>query len=176
MVRPDEVLWTEGNRDAIAIFSNADIVASISPNLSLLAGLPFRAMIVTAAGGNQNGSTAGTTAGSSSDPDFVYRFFGPRIGISEDPVTGSAQCSLAPIWADRLARPSLFPRQLSARYTQSVHARARQTVCCRSSRSLRACRAFGHTCLLHSFSSLVRVGSICAILGSESVRISDMRQ
>ena len=119
-VRPDEVLWTEGNRDAIAIFPSADIVAAVSPNLPLLAQLPFRAIIVTAAaaaGGDQNGTTTSrlSTASTSSDPDFVYRFFGPRIGIPEDPVTGSAQCSLAPIWAERLAKPCLFSRQLSAR-------------------------------------------------------------
>ena len=37
--------------------------------------------------------------------DFVSRWFGPNVGVNEDPVTGSAHTSLAPYWAQRLARP-----------------------------------------------------------------------
>lgn len=47
--------------------------------------------------------------------DFVSRFFAPRAGIDEDPVTGSAHCSLTPYWADRLGRDRLRARQVSAR-------------------------------------------------------------
>lgn len=49
------------------------------------------------------------------DCDFVSRFFAPRLGIIEDPVTGSAHCALAPLWARRLGRDTLTARQLSAR-------------------------------------------------------------
>ena len=47
--------------------------------------------------------------------DYVLRCFGPKIGVPEDPVTGSAQSMLAPFWAARLGRRSLTARQLSAR-------------------------------------------------------------
>ena len=54
------------------------------------------------------------TAPGSSD-DFVSRFFAPRLGIPEDPVTGSAHCTLAPYWAGRLGKRRLSARQVSKR-------------------------------------------------------------
>lgn len=54
-----------------------------------------------------------TTPGSSDD--FVSRFFAPRLGIPEDPVTGSAHCTLAPYWAGRLGTHLLSARQVSKR-------------------------------------------------------------
>ena len=53
----------------------------------------------------------------SADPgfDFVSRFFAPAVGIAEDPVTGSAHCTLVPYWAERLGKTSLAARQVSAR-------------------------------------------------------------
>lgn len=47
--------------------------------------------------------------------DFVSRFFAPKLGIPEDPVTGSAHCQLAPYWADRLGKERLSARQVSRR-------------------------------------------------------------
>lgn len=47
--------------------------------------------------------------------DFVSRFFAPGYGIPEDPVTGSAHCTLTPYWAERLGRRKLTARQLSLR-------------------------------------------------------------
>lgn len=47
--------------------------------------------------------------------DFVSRFFAPRAGVNEDPVTGSAHCALAPFWAERLGRPELLAYQASPR-------------------------------------------------------------
>jgi PhzF family phenazine biosynthesis protein len=49
------------------------------------------------------------------DADFVSRFFAPRVGIPEDPVTGSAHCTLAPYWAKRLGKTKLHALQVSAR-------------------------------------------------------------
>ncbi|MBR5389805.1 MAG: PhzF family phenazine biosynthesis protein, partial [Clostridia bacterium] len=46
---------------------------------------------------------------------FVSRYFAPRDAIAEDPVTGSAHCSLAPFWAERLGKTTLQARQLSKR-------------------------------------------------------------
>ncbi|MEW5313330.1 MAG: hypothetical protein WDW38_004907 [Sanguina aurantia] len=50
-----------------------------------------------------------------SEFDFVSRFFGPWMGITEDPVTGSAHTVLGPYWADRLGKTTLSARQCSAR-------------------------------------------------------------
>ena len=56
-----------------------------------------------------------TAAGGESGVDFVSRFFAPASGVDEDPVTGSAHCSLAPFWAERLGRNPLRAHQRSAR-------------------------------------------------------------
>ena len=45
----------------------------------------------------------------------MSRFFAPRFGIDEDPVTGSAHCALVPFWAERLGKKRLHARQVSAR-------------------------------------------------------------
>ena len=47
--------------------------------------------------------------------DFVSRFFAPKFGVDEDPVTGSAHCSLTPFWAARLGKATLEARQVSQR-------------------------------------------------------------
>ena len=49
------------------------------------------------------------------DVDFVSRFFAPMSGIDEDPVTGSAHCTLSPYWAQRLNKDELTARQISVR-------------------------------------------------------------
>ena len=86
--------------DLIAVVADAATVQALTPNLGSVASLPGRGLIVTAPG---------------DDVDFVSRFFAPGIGIDEDPVTGSAHCSLTPYWAERLGRNSLRARQLSKR-------------------------------------------------------------
>jgi len=75
---------------------------ALIPNHSLLKKLPVRGVIVTA-------------PSSSPEFDFVARFFAPTIGISEDPVTGSAQCCLGPYWAERLGKTELLGYQASRR-------------------------------------------------------------
>ena len=77
-------------------------VRDLVPDLSRLARLPVRGVIVTA-----RSSTA--------DHDFVSRFFAPAVGIPEDPATGSAHCALAPYWAAKLGRSELRGYQASAR-------------------------------------------------------------
>ena len=76
-------------------------VRGLEPDLAALAKLPVRGVIVTAAA--RRGF------------DFVSRFFGPRVGGPEDPVTGSAHCALGPFWAARLGRTTLRGFQVSAR-------------------------------------------------------------
>ncbi len=86
--------------DLMAVFATEDCIASLKPDMTALASMPGRGVIATAPGRSV---------------DVVSRFFAPGIGIPEDPVTGSAHCSLAPYWAARLTKPRLEARQLSAR-------------------------------------------------------------
>ena len=60
------------------------------------------------------GVTAGADA-AAGEADFVSRYFAPSRGINEDPVTGSAHCALAPLWAQLLGRKELLGYQASAR-------------------------------------------------------------
>jgi PhzF family phenazine biosynthesis protein len=75
-------------------------VRQLQPDMRLLLQLEHRGVIVTAEG---------------NDCDFVSRFFAPKYGIDEDPVTGSAHTLLTPYWAERLGKTRLHARQLSAR-------------------------------------------------------------
>ena len=88
------------SRDYLAVFGSEDEVRALEPDMVAVAALDRMAVIATAPGG---------------DCDFVSRFFVPSMGIPEDPVTGSAHCTLVPYWAKRLGRASLFARQVSAR-------------------------------------------------------------
>jgi len=90
------------NEDLLLEVDSEEVVKNIQPNLPLLAKIPVRSLIVTA-------------QSNSDDLDFVSRVFGPAVGIDEDPVTGSAHCSLTPFWADKLGKKKLSARQISAR-------------------------------------------------------------
>lgn len=87
-------------RDLLAIFDSEDEVRSFRPDFAKIAALDANAVMISAPGDRT---------------DFVSRFFAPRAGIPEDPVTGSAHCTLAPYWAARLGKSSLEARQISAR-------------------------------------------------------------
>jgi predicted PhzF superfamily epimerase YddE/YHI9 len=95
--KPQAVLRS---RDFVAVFESEAEVASITPDFARLARLDCLGTIVTAPGANS---------------DFVSRFFAPRAGVPEDPVTGSSHSSLIPFWAARLGKPELFARQISQR-------------------------------------------------------------
>ena len=87
-------------RDYLAAFDNEAEVRALKPDFALLKTLDCLGIIVTAPG---------------SDCDFVSRFFAPSAGVDEDPVTGSAHCTLIPFWAQRLGKTKLFARQVSSR-------------------------------------------------------------
>jgi PhzF family phenazine biosynthesis protein len=87
--------------DLVALFNSEAEIRAIQPSQAHLAEVPYRAIIVTAPG--------------SGDIDFVSRFFGPRVGVPEDPVTGSAHTTLIPYWADKLGKTELRARQVSPR-------------------------------------------------------------
>lgn len=86
--------------DYMAVFDSEATVRGVTPDFALLGTLDLRGVIVTAPGVSV---------------DFVSRFFAPRLGVPEDPVTGSAHCTLAPYWAGRLGRRRLSARQVSKR-------------------------------------------------------------
>jgi PhzF family phenazine biosynthesis protein len=88
------------SRGILAVYASEDEVRALRPDFAAVARLHERAVVATAPG---------------SDADFVSRFFAPRLGVPEDPVTGSAHCSLVPFWSRRLGRTRLYARQVSAR-------------------------------------------------------------
>lgn len=79
-----------------------DLVRNMQPKFTLLVK-QFPEVIVT------------SKTESNSEYDFVSRFFAPGIGINEDPVTGSAHCSLAPFWRERLDKDEFLAYQASSR-------------------------------------------------------------
>ena len=85
-----------------------EIVRQVAPDFRALAGIDARGVIVTAAAGDR-------TRRKHPEADFVSRFFGPAVGVDEDPVTGSAHCTLGPWWSSRLGRSDLTGRQVSTR-------------------------------------------------------------
>jgi predicted PhzF superfamily epimerase YddE/YHI9 len=94
---PVEVLKS---RDYLAVFPSEEAVRSLTPDLTLLERLDALGVIVTAPG---------------KSADFVSRFFAPREGIPEDPVTGSAHCTLIPYWAAKLGKKDFRALQVSER-------------------------------------------------------------
>jgi len=95
--KPETVLAA---RDYLVIYSSEEQVRAIKPNMQLLTETDRFAVIITAPGDRS---------------DFVSRFFAPAKGVPEDPVTGSAHCTLIPYWAKRLGKSKLHARQVSAR-------------------------------------------------------------
>jgi PhzF family phenazine biosynthesis protein len=87
-------------RDWLVVYRDEATVRRLKPVMSSIEATGSFAVIVTAPG---------------EDCDFVSRFFAPAAGIPEDPVTGSAHCTLVPFWADRLGKKELHARQVSAR-------------------------------------------------------------
>lgn len=85
----------------IEVASEAEL-RGLQPDFVALKALPQRAVSVTC-------------RSESSEYDFFSRFFAPRMGINEDPVTGSAHCALVPYWSAKLGKTSLSAYQASAR-------------------------------------------------------------
>lgn len=88
------------SRDFFAVLGSEAELAALKPRMDPLMELDALGLIVTAPGGKS---------------DFVSRFFVPSAGIPEDPVTGSAHCTLIPYWAERLGKTKLHAFQISDR-------------------------------------------------------------
>ena len=96
-IAPLEVLLAD---DYLLTYENEEEIFSICPNFEEMKKLNARGVIVTAKG---------------TSFDFVSRFFAPKFGINEDPVTGSAHCTLIPYWRHKLNKTELYARQVSQR-------------------------------------------------------------
>lgn len=95
--KPEKVLAAD---NYLMVYASAAEVRGLRPRMVDLAAFGPRGVIATAAG---------------EDCDFVSRFFAPAHGIPEDPVTGSAHCTLIPYWSARLGKADLHARQISRR-------------------------------------------------------------
>jgi len=95
--KPEAVLAA---RDYFVVYGSEDELRALRPNMSTLMDIDRFAVIATAPG---------------KEVDFVSRFFAPAKGVPEDPVTGSAHCSLIPYWSKRLDKSRLHAYQVSPR-------------------------------------------------------------
>lgn len=96
----------------LAVFDDAATIAALEPDMRALA----------ACNRQDNRGVIVTAPADDGEHDFVSRYFAPAHGVDEDPVTGSAHCTLAPYWAQRLGRDTLLGRQISRR-GGTVHCR-----------------------------------------------------
>lgn len=87
--------------DLLVEVANERAVRAAKPDMAKLAKVKARGVIVTARADRRH--------------DFVSRFFGPAVGVDEDPVTGSAHCALAPYWSAQLDKATMRGLQASAR-------------------------------------------------------------
>jgi PhzF family phenazine biosynthesis protein len=95
---PVEVLQS---RDLVAVYESEDDVLALQPNIEKLKAIEEGFLVIITAKGK--------------NVDFVSRCFAPKGGIDEDPVTGSAHCTLIPFWSERLNKSRLTARQVSKR-------------------------------------------------------------
>ena len=99
-VKPVEMHVSESYDAYLALYEKEADVERLEPDFARLNALD-RTVIVTARGTN--------------GVDFVSRYFAPTSGIPEDPVTGSAHCTLTPYWTERLGKTALTAKQISQR-------------------------------------------------------------
>jgi PhzF family phenazine biosynthesis protein len=87
--------------DYLIEVADESVVRNLKPDFRALASIPIRGVIVTARG--------------SEEYDFMSRFFAPHVGVDEDPVTGSAHCTLASYWSSKLGKNNFTAYQASER-------------------------------------------------------------
>ena len=98
----EPVFCGQDGTDLLVELRDEAAVRGLRPDLRPIAAMPFRGVIATSRADQDN-------------LDFVSRFFAPAVGVDEDPVTGSAHCTLGPYWAAKLGRNKLTAFQASAR-------------------------------------------------------------
>jgi PhzF family phenazine biosynthesis protein len=97
-IKPVNVILSPPN--CLAEFESEEQILNLKPDIAKVKGMEFHGLIATAPGDNS---------------DFVSRFFAPRVGINEDPVTGSIHCSLIPYWHRITGKKEMLAYQISAR-------------------------------------------------------------
>jgi len=97
-VAPEEIFGSA--EDLLVVFKSETAVGEVQPDFGMLEQVECRGIIITARGDHS---------------DFVSRFFAPRFGVPEDPVTGSAHCVLIPYWSSVLGKNDLHAFQVSKR-------------------------------------------------------------
>lgn len=90
----------KGNTNYMFVYKTQKNIQSLHPNFDILSRIDTKGIIVTSVGDKV---------------DFVSRFFAPRLGVNEDPVTGSAYTMLTPYWVKKLKKNGLLSIQLSRR-------------------------------------------------------------
>ncbi len=100
-IQPTEI-WKA--RDFLLVYDSEEDIVNIQPNIALLNQLNI-----------DPGGIIVTAKGTANGIDFVSRFFTPQATVFEDPVTGSAHCTLVPFWANRLQKTELSALQISKR-------------------------------------------------------------
>jgi predicted PhzF superfamily epimerase YddE/YHI9 len=88
--------------DYLIEVDSEESVRNIRPDFTLLKKVPVRGISVT-------------SLATSPGYDFISRFFAPRVGVNEDPVTGSVHCTLGPFWSKKLDKKELIAYQASER-------------------------------------------------------------
>ena len=89
-----------GDINLFAVYENEEIISNINPDYSAVSNLEGQGLIISS---------------SSNQYDFVSRYFCPKFGINEDPVTGSEHTTLIPYWSEKLSKDSLTAKQVSSR-------------------------------------------------------------
>ena len=90
----------KGQINLMAVYENEEEILNLQPDFKKVIDLTGQGLIVTAPGLHH---------------DFVSRYFCPKYGINEDPVTGSAHTTLIPYWSDKLGSKKLLAKQVSTR-------------------------------------------------------------
>lgn len=89
-----------GDINLFAVYENEEVISNIQPDFDAVSKLDGQGLIISS---------------SSNQYDFVSRYFCPKFGINEDPVTGSAHTTLIPYWSEQLSKNSLTAKQVSKR-------------------------------------------------------------
>lgn len=99
---PNPLFVGRSKFDYLVEVESPDAVRAVNPDYAMLREVPTRGIMVTAR---------------SHEPpyDFASRFFAPSVGINEDPVCGSAHCTLGPYWAAKIGKTELLAQQVSKR-------------------------------------------------------------
>jgi len=96
-----EPLELRQSRDLLVVFADEQQLRCLTPDFEMMKRIPEVLGVIATAPGDE--------------VDFVSRFFAPKVGVIEDPVTGSAHCSLIPYWSERLGKNTLQAKQISRR-------------------------------------------------------------